>query len=203
VGIGGKRMNEALLLSGGLDSTALAFWKRPALAITLDYGQQPADAEIEASKAVCAAIKVKHVVLRVDCSELGSGTLAGIPAHAAAPAPEWWPYRNQLLVTLAAATAFQAQADRLLIGTLRTDGFHADGTQKFIEAMSAVLAMQEGGLQLSAPAIDMTSAELVRKSGIPRSILAWAHSCHVGNYACGRCRGCAKHQATLTELGLA
>ena len=35
---------RALLLSGGMDSIALAFWKRPEIAITIDYGQRAAEA---------------------------------------------------------------------------------------------------------------------------------------------------------------
>lgn len=40
----------AILLSGGMDSIALAYWKRPEIAITIDYGQKPAAAEVVASK---------------------------------------------------------------------------------------------------------------------------------------------------------
>jgi 7-cyano-7-deazaguanine synthase len=32
-------------------------------------------------------------------------------------------------------------------------------------------------------------------------VLAWAHSCHTGVLACGRCRGCVKHYETWRELG--
>ncbi len=35
----------AILLSGGMDSIALAYWKRPELAITINYGQKPFLAE--------------------------------------------------------------------------------------------------------------------------------------------------------------
>lgn len=46
----------------------------------------------------------------------------------------------------------------------------------------------------------MTTAELVRHSGVPREILAWAHSCHTGNLACGQCRGCVKHYQVTKEI---
>ena len=44
-------MKTALLLSGGMDSIAIAWWKRPDIALTLDYGQQAANAEIKAATA--------------------------------------------------------------------------------------------------------------------------------------------------------
>jgi 7-cyano-7-deazaguanine synthase len=194
---------EALLLSGGIDSVALAFWWRPALAITIDYGQRPAQAEVDAAAAVCDDLGLEHCIVQVDCSSLGSGDLAGSSALPIAPIPEWWPFRNQLLVTLAAAESVRRGIPGLVVGTVKTDAAHADGTAHFIQAMSNLLELQEGGLTLEAPAIEMSSAELVRHSEIPMHVLAWAHSCHVSDYACGRCRGCAKHSAVMQELGIA
>jgi 7-cyano-7-deazaguanine synthase len=49
-------MAKAILLSGGIDSIALAYWQRPDIAITIDYGQAPAQAEINASTAVASAL---------------------------------------------------------------------------------------------------------------------------------------------------
>jgi 7-cyano-7-deazaguanine synthase len=92
--------------------------------------------------------------------------------------------------------------ERLLIGTLRTDGMHADGSPAFIAAMNNLLQCQEGALSVEAPAISYSSAELIRESRIPPEVLAWAHSCHVANEACGECRGCRKHYETLEDLGL-
>jgi 7-cyano-7-deazaguanine synthase len=200
--VGGVAVRTALLLSGGIDSIALAYWKRPDLAITIDYGQAPAPAEIQAATEVCRTLHLAHDVLRIDCSSLGSGDLANRPALSVAPVPEWWPFRNQLLVTLAAAHGLGRGVGHLLLGTVSTDRAHVDGAPAFIEALSALLAMQEGGVTVSAPAVEMTSADLVRSSGIPFGLLAWAHSCHVGTLACGQCRGCAKHFTTTKELGL-
>ncbi len=63
--------------------------------------------------------------------------------------------------------------------------------------------MQEGGLKVEAPAIDLTSIELIKTAGISPSELAWAHSCHTSEYACGRCRGCNKHREVMVALGYA
>jgi 7-cyano-7-deazaguanine synthase len=192
---------SAVLLSGGVDSIAIAFWKRPEVVFTLDYGQAPANAEIHAAEQVCSELGIRHEILRIDCSSLGSGDLANSPALSIAPVPEWWPFRNQLLVTLAAARAVACGVERLLLGTVVTDRAHADGSPLFVSALSSLMNMQEGGIVVEAPAIELSSAELVRTSDVPVGLLAWAHSCHVGNLACGRCRGCAKHFTTMRELG--
>lgn len=195
-------MKTALLLSGGMDSIAIAWWRRPALAITVDYGQRPALAEFRAAASAAEAMGIEHLTVKADLSALGSGDMAGAEPLSMAPVTEWWPFRNQMLVTLAAMKAVAHGVQRLLIGTLKTDGLHADGRSDFVTTLDVLLRLQEGGLQLEAPAIELTSAELIRTSDVPMEILAWAHSCHVGIHACGICRGCQKHYQTLMELGV-
>lgn len=196
-------MKSALLLSGGMDSIAIAYWQKPEFAITVDYGQRPATAEVRAAAAVCTELRIEHFVIQTDLSALGSGDMAGSSALPEAPVPEWWPFRNQMLVTLAAMKSVSIGAGRILIGTLRTDGVHADGRKEFVDGMRALLTMQEGALCLEAPALSLTAVELVQKSNVPMELLAWAHSCHVSEYACGMCRGCRKHYETMAQLGVA
>ena len=191
----------AILLSGGMDSTALAYLHRPSVAITIDYGQLPAAGEIRAASAVAQELQMDHEIIRVDLRMLGSGDLAGEGAIDVAPNPEWWPFRNQMLVTLAAMRGISLRVNYILIGTVKGDNKHADGRQEFISAMDKALALQEGGLRLQAPAIGLTAPELVLMSGVPSEILSWAHSCHVSEYACGLCRGCQKHYSTYEAIG--
>jgi 7-cyano-7-deazaguanine synthase len=194
-------MSTGLLLSGGMDSVAVAYWKRPQIAYTVDYGQLPAEGEIRAAAAVCAALSIKHHVVKADCSQLGLGDMAGKPPSGLSPISEWWPFRNQLIITLAGAAAISDGVKALLVGTIRSDTQHADGRPEFFERMTQLMEMQEGGLRVAAPAVGLGAVELVKASGIPLGLLAWSHSCHVAAYACGRCRGCVKHAETMSELG--
>lgn len=193
-------MKTAILLSGGVDSIALAFWKRPSVAITINYGQRAAHAEVTAARQVCSEMSIAHELVSIDCRAIGSGDMAGSAADALAPVSEWWPYRNQLLVTLAAARGIALGVDRLLLGSVASDASHTDGTPKFYSAIDALMRLQEGAVSVEAPAIEVNTVELVRKSGIPRPLLAWAHSCHTGDLACGGCRGCVKHYAVMDEV---
>lgn len=192
---------DAVLLSGGMDSISLAAWLKPNAAITIDYGQVCAAAEICAAKHVSMVLGIEHHTIRADCSSLGSGDLSGSSPLPCAPETDWWPFRNQLLITLAAMHAVRLGIKRLLLGTVRSDAFHVDGTEKFIEAVDRVVQMQEGGISIVAPAIAMTSTELIQKSGIEFSLLSWAHFCHVSDFACGLCRGCNKHREVMGALG--
>lgn len=114
-------MRAALLLSGGMDSLSIAWWKRPGVAITLNYGQRAAGTEVAVARQICAELDIEHHIVNVDCSSLGSGDMAGQVANALAPASDWWPYRNQLLVTLAAMKAVSLGVCVLYIGTVRSD----------------------------------------------------------------------------------
>lgn len=193
---------RALLLSGGMDSIALAFQGRPELAITIDYGQAPARGEIRAATAVASELNIEHHVLRTDCSAIGSGDLANRPAAVVAPNSEWWPFRNQLLVTLAAAHCLGLGLHELWIATVSTDCIHQDGTRQFVSLMSDLLQAQEGGLTLEAPAIEQTTEELIVSSGVPLELLAHAHSCHVAPLACGTCNGCGKYARIREIIGM-
>lgn len=195
-------MRSAILLSGGMDSVALAYWKRPAVAFTLDYGQLAAAGEIRAATKVAHILQIEHHVIRIPCRELGAGDMAGSAGLACAPVPEWWPFRNQLLVTLACMKAVAIAVSEVMLATVRSDGAHADGTPEFFRCADELCSLQEGRVRITAPAIGMTTEELVARSGIPHDLLGWTHSCHKHAFACGRCRGCWKHLAVRRAIGM-
>jgi 7-cyano-7-deazaguanine synthase len=194
-------MSKAILLSGGIDSIALAYWKKPDIAFTLNYGQSPARKEIQTSVLVAKKLNIAHHIIDIDCSSLGSGDLINQKALSVSPSSEWWPFRNQLLITLACMKGVSFGITELMTGSVLSDGFHKDGTVEFYQAIDELMVYQEGNIRVTCPAIKMTSAELVKTSGIPNSLLFWAHSCHKGNVPCGQCRGCNKYREVMHELG--
>lgn len=194
-------MKRLILLSGGLDSSALAALERPDGALFIDYGQAPAQGELTAARQVAAALALAISELKVDCSQIGSGLLAGAQSSVLAPSEEWWPFRNQLLVTLAAGWAIDRGYRQILLGTVCSDGErHSDGSAAFVDLLDELLSMQEGAIRVRAPAMRWTSSELIRRSPIARSALAWTHSCHSQALACGRCPGCIKRMQVLSDV---
>lgn len=193
-------MKTALLLSGGMDSLSIAWWMRPEIAITIDYGQLPAQAERSAAAAVCNELGIEHHIVEIDCSGLGSGDMAGSSANEHAPASDWWPYRNQMLITFAVMKAISLGVERLLIGTVKSDGVHLDGTSEFVSTISKLVSFQEGGIVVEAPAIEFSTEKLIAVGKVPREFLAWAHSCHKADVPCGNCRGCNKYFDVLRTI---
>jgi len=186
-----------------MDSSALACLIRPEIGIAIDYGQLGGAAELASAERIAAHTGCRLEIVRVDARAIGGGVMAGQKPLANAPCPEWWPYRNQFVITVAAMRGYALGASELLFGAVASDGeAHADGRADFFEQLSRLLAMQEGGMRVRAPAITMTTTELVRRSSIPMDLLIGTHSCHTGDDACGQCRGCWKRESVLHDLGL-
>jgi 7-cyano-7-deazaguanine synthase len=138
----------------------------------------------------------------VDLSCLGKGLLVGLPGADDSPSPEWFPFRNQYLVTIAASIALSNGYQTVVLGLVAGDGErHADGTRPFITALDKLVAIQEGGVRVTAPHVDMPTTMLLQLSGVSVRVLRRTHSCHVGNLACGQCPGCHRRTAILAGLG--
>jgi len=191
---------SAILLSGGMDSSALAYLQRPKVGVFINYGQRAAEAEHRAATVIASELSMPLEVIQTALSGLGTGIMAGAAQISVGTSPEWWPYRNQLLITLCAMRVVALGLKTILIGTVATDRLHGDNSIEFMKAMNSLLLTQEGSLSLATPARGLTTVELVRKAEMPMSAVAWTHSCHISIYPCGRCRGCAKRQQALDEL---
>ena len=123
-----------LLFSGGLDSTALAHWLRPDQLLFIDYGQLPAQGELRAATRIATELGLPFDTREVNCRPCGSGDMAGLPSLNG-EVTEFWPYRNQLLITLAAMAFADQTPLTILIGTVRSDRIHPDGNRMFISRM--------------------------------------------------------------------
>lgn len=186
---------RALLLSGGIKSTCVAFWKRPDLCITVDYGQVCAATEIEAARAISARLNIEH--LSIISSPGASFGLLGAAEPLSHEKPEFWPFRNQFLGTVAAMALYERGVREIWFGAVRSDTKFLDGSPDFFRAMDALLVMQEGRIRIKAPALKWSTEKLIGISKTPRSLLGATFSCHRANLPCGDCPGCWKQARLL------
>ena len=185
---------KILLFSGGIESTCLAKSWKPDVCFTLDYGQVSAAGEIAASRLISRSLGLDHEVAQINLTDFGAGILAGrkpIPNEK----QEFWPFRNQMLITLAAMRFARIPDVQIAVGTIRTDRQHPDGKPAFLKLMRKVLSAQRPDLMLEFPALNMSSEKLVEASNITLSTLGYTFSCHTSPIACGRCPGCRKNLA--------
>lgn len=197
-----ESIKRAILLSGGIDSICLTYSLKPDIAYTIDYGQTVAEREIYVSDFICKQLGIKHKIIKVNCKSLGSGTLANSENISLAPSEEWWPYRNQLLVTLAGMQGIKDGISELYLASVKSDNFHKDGTKRFYELLNNLLSFQEGNIKVLCPTLDYYSHELVNKYNVPLNLLSIAHSCHISNIACGKCSGCIKQLKVRFEINM-
>lgn len=189
-----------LLFSGGVESTCLAAMHRPDLLVTIDYGHLPAAGEIAGAKQIAETLKLDHAILSAPLTEFGRGEMVGACSADGDQVPEHWPLRNQMLVTLAAMKYADMGLTEIMIGTVVSDRVHSDGTPDFVARLNDLIGVQSPSLQISAPAIGLSTRELVEASGLASDTLGWCFSCHRGPVACGACRGCIKTLELLSSL---
>lgn len=197
-----ESIKKAILLSGGVDSISLSYNLKPEIAYTIDYGQTVAEREIYVSKYICDHLGIEHKVISIDCKSLGTGTLANTPNIAISPSEEWWPFRNQLLITLSSMQAIKDGVSEIYLASVKSDNFHTDGTKRFYDLMNNVVSFQEGNIKVVCPTLEYYSHELVKNYNVPMNLISLAHSCHISNLACGRCSGCRKQLKVRYEIGL-
>ena len=211
-----------VLLSGGLDSTAsgeLAHREGGvAVALTVDYGQRAAAAEIGAAAASARRWGAEHQVLRLALWGGGAGALVGdgeLPELAAddleavdgrlerTAAAVWVPNRNGVLVQCAAAVAEERGLGRVVVGFNREEAAtFPDNGPGFLAACNAALAFStRTRVRVEAPTLEMDKreiGELARSLGLRREML-W--SCYrEGPSPCGRCESCRRLDRALPPL---
>lgn len=187
---------KLLLLSGGIESSCLAFWKKPDRCITVDYGQVCAEREIETAAAIAKHLKIPHeIIIAMPGKKFGFSH----PQIKRSAKPEFWPFRNQFLATVAAMHCFGSGVQEIWFGTVKSDSRFSDGSKAFYGKLESLVSYQEGNIKISAPAIGLTAEQLIIKSRTPQSILGATFSCHQSNIACGDCPGCRKQRELLYE----
>lgn len=210
-----------VLLSGGLDSaTALAIARDAGYdcyALSLSYGQRHAT-ELAAAKRVASAIGVsKHLVLPMALDMIGGSALTdhsiSVPEKESPGIPVTYvPARNTIFLALALGWAEVLEADDLFIGVNALDySGYPDCRPVFIEAFEQVAnlatrrAVQGQRVQIHAPLVQMTKAEIIRRGialGVDYSITVSCYQADAEGRACGVCDSCRLRKRGFEEAGI-
>ena len=214
-----------VLLSGGLDSaTVLAIAKDQGYetyALSFDYGQRHAR-ELEAARKVAKSLGAKqHRVVKIDNQIFGGSALtdnidvpksrsekeisAGIPVT-------YVPARNTIFLAHALAWAETIAAGHIFIGANAIDySGYPDCRPEFIALFETLAnvgtkAGAEGArIQIHAPLIKMSKADIVRKAVELDVDLSLTHSCYdplPNGRACGKCDSCQLRRKGFREAGV-
>ena len=214
-----------VLLSGGLDSaTTLAIARAQGYetyAISFNYGQRH-KRELEAAKKIAEALGAKkHLVVKIDNQIFRGSALtdnvdvpksrtdkeigSGIPVT-------YVPARNTIFLAHALACAETIGAGHIFIGANAIDySGYPDCRPEFM-ALFETLAniatkagIQGARIQIHAPLIKMSKADIVRKAVELNVDFSITHSCYdplPDGRACGECDSCRLRKKGFTEAGV-
>lgn len=218
---GGSNDRAVVLLSGGLDSATALAWARErgyqCYALSVEYGQRH-DAELAAAARLARALgAAEHRVMRVDLGSLGGSALTdtsiAVPEHGGAGIPVTYvPARNTVLLSLSLAWAEVLGATAIVIGVNAVDySGYPDCRPEFIAAFGqlarlATKAAVEGqSLNVLAPLLTMSKAEIVREGlrlGVDFALTVSCYQADTEGRACRRCDACRLRRQGFETVGV-
>jgi 7-cyano-7-deazaguanine synthase len=198
-----------ILVSGGLDSaTVLAMAVREGWrchALTVDYGQRHR-AELDAAARVARALgAVEHRVVPLDLRVFGGSALTDtsidLPTAPAEGIPVTYvPARNTIFLALALAYAEVRGADAIFTGANAVDySGYPDCRPEFVAAfehhanLATKRAVEGSPVEIRAPIIRMSKADIVRAGGdlgVDFSVTVSCYDADAAGRACGQCDAC-------------
>jgi len=217
--------HAVVLLSGGLDSaTTLAIARLrgyETYALSFDYGQRHRQ-ELDAARKIANSLAAKeHRIIKIDNQIFAGSALIndvdvpksrseeeigrGIP-------PTYVPARNTIFLAHALAWAETIPAGHIFIGANAIDySGYPDCRPEFIALFETLAnvgtkAGAEGArIQIHAPLIKLSKAEIIRKAVELNIDLSLTHSCYdptPDGRACGECDSCQLRLKGFREAGV-
>jgi len=151
--------------------------------------------EIETSASIARKLGLKHDIIRAPL--IKKFGLSNPNQKRKSKKPEFWPFRNQFIATVAAMHFSGGGAKEIWFGSVKTDTRFLDGSKMFFQLLNSLVSYQDSKVVIKAPALSLSTEELIERSKIPFSILGATFSCHRSNVACGDCPGCQKQRSVL------
>ncbi len=206
----GKLRRAVVLLSGGLDSaTCLAIARSAGFechCLSVDYGQRHATELTAAARVATAQGATAHRVVHLDIGQFGGSALTdrsiAVPVNGVKPGipVTYVPARNTIMLSLALGWAEILGAQDLFVGVNAVDySGYPDCRPEFIQAFErmANLATKAGveghPLQIHAPLIDLSKADIIRRGttlGIDYALTISCYQVDAEGRACGVCDSC-------------
>lgn len=212
-------MKAVCLLSGGMDSSTLAYVAKKMgydiLALHLNYGQRTERKELISAKKIASLLDAEDFVeISLDYfKKFGASSLTDEKITVEEYDPQrlpipntYVPFRNANLLSIATSFAEARGADAIFIGVQSLDySGYPDCRPKFIEAFQRVIDLgtkDTTQITLFTPFINMTKTDILHeglKLGVPYEH-TWSCYRNEGK-ACGTCGSCHFRKEAFTAVG--
>jgi len=190
-------MRSILLMSGGIDSALLLYTIRPDFALFIDYGQVAAEGERQASRSLCDLAQTNLIERTCQIKSYRSKVMSG---QGRETQDEYWPFRNQFLISIAAMEAVKRSADVIIIGIASGDAHFADGSIDFVRIASTLVATQHPQITVKAPLLEECNNSALLLHAVPPYFLRRTHSCNRSAQPCWDCPSCVRAAKILGQL---
>ena len=216
-----NQVKVAVLYSGGLDSSVLLYHIRETLslewseilAIIVYYGQKHSK-ECKVASDFCAHFGIPCHIINLatifkydkDCTLLQDNADIPHEAYKEGEIPSTYvPFRNGLFLSVAASVAIQTGARLLFYGAHMNDAAAAypDCSEEFVTMVANAVWIGSGRqLELHAPFINMTKADIVKKGLRLEVPFHRTWSCYEGKEEpCGICATCIDRAKAFAANG--
>ena len=198
------------LYSGGMDSTVALYRyaDRVRLALSFDYGSKHNRIEIDHAARNCRRLGIEHRVIDMDLNRMGFVSDL-LTSGGAIPAGHYdddnmrstvVPFRNGIMLSIAAGLAESLGCDRLLLSNHAGDhAIYPDCREEFVRRMGqAISAGTYNHVELLAPFTLLSKREIAligKELGVP---FEDTYSCYEGQEMhCGVCGTCTERKEAL------
>lgn len=200
-----------ILLSGGIDSTVLLYRLIAAghdlTPLYINYGHFPYTGELAAVKAILPSHLLDRlaIITLPGIRALGSGSLIGeYPTNLSSKEHwfkyEFFPNRNMILISLAAAYCHKTGAQNIAVGFVGENSY-SDTTIAFVDAMSVALKASVGDMLIIAPYAEQSREVVITDAARYNVPIERTFSCNsLGDRHCQFCVSCFEREQAINRL---
>jgi len=202
-----------VLLSGGLDSSTVAYWAKKQgynlRGLSYKYGQIGAK-EVEHANLIAQKLGMSLKIIDLSSlKEIFAGVTSlcdeNIEMTPTFSQPIIVPFRNAIFLSVAVAYAVSIDATKVLYGAQSSDEpFYPDCRREFYKTFEKAAKLGTSkDITIEAPFSDIAKSEIIKlgtELGVPFQ-LTW--SCYLnGSKHCGKCESCTNRKKAFKEAGI-
>lgn len=210
---------SVVLLSGGLDSTCMAYALRRAghrlIAVSFDYGQRHCK-ELRCAEKIAKLLNTEHLVIEMKCDQGIFGDSALTSDNVSVPNNHYAddsmrvtvvPNRNAIMLSITYAVACSRGADHVAIAAHSGDHpIYSDCRKEFMAAFAGMERLALAGMripELLTPFIDMSKSDIAAIGQALEVPFAETWSCYKGGLLhCGSCGTCVERREAFELAGI-
>ncbi|PLR79860.1 hypothetical protein CVD25_09575 [Bacillus canaveralius] len=201
-----------LLLSGGPDSSSLAYWiKQQGFelhTLTFNFGEKEGEAEKRTAKYIANHVSKTHKFISFENVLRDFYMSDGGPIHilrkAISREIQIKPFGAGIAISLAASYAAQIGANHLFYAVHKDDAVFRENNYEFFNLLSKAISIELGNeFKIHTPFLDKTKAEVLKigfELGVP---IEETWSCASNSTIhCGWCEPCKDRQHAFKDNGI-